>query len=111
MIEQELVTALSSLGYKPYPLELPEDVTYPAISYQVIFDGTDQATNGSVCGQTVRIQVDIWAKKYSEAKSLKALVVESIVNDLKGGFISAQDLKDPVTKLHRQLIDFTTKRS
>lgn len=111
MIEKELVVALTALGYNPYPLELPEDVTYPAISYQVIFDGTDQATNGDICGQTVRVQVDVWAKKYSEAKSLKALVVAAIVNDLKGGSISAQDLKDPVTKLHRQLIDFTTKRN
>lgn len=110
MIEADLFTALKTVCPRVYPIVMPDSVVFPAISYQVIFDGADQATNGNYMSRTVRFQVDIYSKSYGEAKSLKDLVV-AIVIELKGGDISAQDLYDNETKLFRQLIDFKIKRT
>jgi len=108
MIEKDLVTSLKTITEYVYPLTMPQDVVFPAMTYQVIYDGTEQSVKGDVCGRDARFQVDIYSKSYSEAKSLKEQVVNKIV-DLKGGYISAQDLYDQDTELFRQLIDFKIK--
>jgi len=109
MIEQELYTALDGLGYPVYPVVLPQGTTYPAITYQVVYDGTEQSLNGGVYARSVRVQVDVWAKSYGEAKSLKDLVVAKII-ELNGIDISAQDIYETDTLLHRQLIEFYRRR-
>lgn len=110
MIEKDLVVALKDVVSKVYPLMMPEDATYPCITYQVVFDGVNQATNGNFSSRDVRFQVDIYSKSYSEAKTLKDAVVAKVIG-LKGGSISAQDLYEDEIKLHRELIDFKIKRT
>jgi len=60
--------------------------------------------------RSVRFQVDVYSKSYSEAKTLKESVVNEVIL-LKGGSISAQDLYEDGLSLHRQLIDFSIKRT
>jgi hypothetical protein len=110
MIEIDLYNALNSICERTYPLIFPDNVIFPAMSYQVIFDGANQATNGNYMSRDVRFQVDIYSKSYAEAKDLKGQVVASIIF-LGAGDISAQDLYDDETELYRQLIDFNIKRS
>ncbi len=111
MIEKDLYTALSGITPRVYPLMLPEDATFPAITYQVVYDGANQPFNNSqVRSRDVRFQVDVFASSYSEAKALKEAVVTEVAR-LQGGSISAQDLYEEQLQLYRQLIDFTIKRS
>ena len=110
MIEQDVFTALKTVCDRVYPLFMPDDAVYPSITYQVVYDGQNQAFNsGNLMSRNVRFQVDVYSKSYSEAKTLKSEVV-SKVSSLGGGSISAQDLYEDSIKLHRQLIDFTIKR-
>jgi len=108
MIEKQLFTALKTVCERVYPIVMPDDAVFPSITYQVIYDDTEQSIAGDVCGRNTRFQVDIYTKSYSEAKSLKDETVSKIVG-LKGGFISAQDLYEDDLELHRQLIDFSIK--
>lgn len=111
MIEKDLYVALKNVTANVYPMFLPDDAVYPAITYQVVYDGANQSFNsGTVMSRDVRFQVDIFSKSYSEAKTLKDGVVSEVVG-LKGGSISAQDLYEDSLELHRQLIDFKIKRS
>jgi len=109
MIEKDLYAALKNVTANVYPIMMPEDVVFPAITYQVVFDGTNQTTSGIKTSRNVRFQVDIFSKSYGEAKSLKDLVIDEVIA-LKGGSVSAQDLYEDELQLHRQLIDFSIKR-
>lgn len=108
MIEKDLVVSLKTVCERVYPLFMPQNVEFPAMTYQVIYDGTEQSVKGDICGRDARFQVDIYSRTYSEAKSLKQQTVNNII-DLKGGEISSQDLYDDDTELYRQLIDFKIK--
>jgi hypothetical protein len=111
MIEFDLTAALKAIpavGGRVKPVTAPQDYPAPYITYQVILGNEDQCTNGTVFGRTSRIQVDVWAKTYEEAKSIKTDAVAAIVA-LGGGEISAQDLYESDTGLHRQLIEFKYK--
>ncbi len=110
MIEHDLFTSLSEVTPNVYALMMPEDAELPSITYQVVYDGANQATNGNFMSRDVRFQVDIYAKSYFEAKTLKEEVVAKII-ELKGGSISAQDLYEDDIKLNRQLVDFKIKRT
>ena len=110
MIEKQLFTALKTVCDRVYPIVMPDDAVYPAITYQVIYDGANQATNGNLSSRDVRFQVDIYSKSYGEAKSLKDLVFSEVIG-LKGGDISSQDLYEDGIELFRQLIDFKIKRT
>lgn len=110
MIEKQLFTALKTVCERVYPMFMPDDAVYPSITYQVVYDGANQATNGNLSSRDVRFQVDIFSASYTEAKSLKDLVVNEVI-ELKGGDISSQDLYEDEQKLFRQLIDFKIKRT
>jgi len=110
MIEKDLFLALQSVTPRVYPMKMPDDALFPLIVYTVVSDNANQATNGNLTSRTVRFQVDIYSKSYGEAKSLKDLVISKVVG-LRGGSISAQDLYEDELELHRQLIDFSIKRT
>ena len=109
MIEKDLNTALKSVCERTYPVVFPQKVVFPAIVYQVVYDGANQATNGNLTSRDVRFQVDIYSNGYGEAKALKEEVVLKVI-ELGGGDVSAQDLYENELELHRQLIDFKIKR-
>jgi len=110
MIEKDLVVALKSTCQNVFPVFLNRSTSFPAMTYQVVFDSTNQATNGNYTGRDVRFQVDIYSHSYEEAKTLKSEVVKKVI-ELKGGDISAQDLYDNENELHRQLLDFNIRRT
>jgi len=110
MIEKDLFNTLKNVCDRVYPMMMPDDAAYPAITYQVVFDGANQATNGNLMSRNVRFQVDIYSKSYRESKTLKDEVIASVI-ELGGGSISAQDLYEDELELYRQLIDLTIKRT
>ena len=107
MIEKDLFSALSAVA-KTYPAVMPQDVVMPSMRYLVVYDSTDQCLAGDVSGRTVRVQVDVFARTYGEAKSLKQDVVTAVMS-LGATGINAQDLYEKETQLHRQLINFIIK--
>jgi len=110
MIEKDLYAALKNVTPNAYPMFLPEDADFPAITYQVIFDGANQSFNeGEVLSRDVRFQIDIFSKSYGESKRLKDLVINEVIG-LGGGSISSYDLYEDELQLHRQLIDIKFRR-
>lgn len=108
MIEKDVYTALKTVCDRVYPLFMPNDAVYPSITYQVVYDGTEQGVAGCVSGRNTRFQVDIYSKTYSEAKTLKGEAVLKLL-ELNAGDISAQDLYEDTIELYRQLLDFNIK--
>jgi hypothetical protein len=76
-----------SIGERVYPLALPQDVTLPAITYQVISDvptlshstAQDHPTYTGTLRSDSRVQFDCYGTTYDEAEALcdelRALVV------------------------------------
>ena len=108
MIEKTVYLSLKTVCDRVYPLFMPDDAVFPLITYQVVYDGTEQSVSGNICGRNTRFQVDIYSTTYGEAKSLKSDVVSKLL-ELNAGDISAQDLYEDTIELHRQLIDFNIK--
>ncbi len=109
MIEKDLFSTLKNVCDRVYPIKMPEGTTYPAITYQVIYDGANQSIKGNVFQRDVRIQVDIWAKSYAEVKTLKDEVVDKVV-ELNGNSINAMDIYEDDIEVYRELIDFKVRR-
>jgi len=91
MIEKDLFSTLKNVCDRVYPIMLPEGATYPAITYQVIYDGANQSFNsGSYMSRDVRFQIDVFSN---------------------AGSISSQDIYEDELKAYRQIIDIKIKRS
>lgn len=111
MMESSLFSALDSIVSvkdRVYPLSAPRDCTVPYVTYQVIHEGTGQCMNAEIYDRQFFVQVDVWSKDYDELKVIKDEVFAKIVA-LEGADLSARDLYEPETKLHRQLIEFNIK--
>jgi hypothetical protein len=66
-----------------YGLIIPDEATYPAISYQIISDTPDATMNGPSSWEQKRVQIDCWAVDYVTAKNLQA-AVRTAINGFKG---------------------------
>lgn len=79
---QSAITALT--GTRIYPIILPQDPTYPAITYSIdnIRD-TFTLTNGQTNFVGADIQIDAWATTQKGAEDLAALI-NTAMRNLKG---------------------------
>lgn len=75
-------TVSSLVGTRIYPEIMPQDVTYPAISYQRISTVRLNMLSGVDDFTQVRIQIDCWDDNYSDVKTL-ALAVRDALDDAK----------------------------
>lgn len=109
------------VGTRIYPLELPQDVTYPAIRYQQVSGPRSHvmgADTGTVDG---RFQVDAFATTYSGAKALAAQIrlalsrwggtaggvtVEHIFLANEHDRFESDPLEGGTPGVHRVLLDF-----
>ena len=98
MIEEKVYNALKNntditnlVDTRIYPNVIPENTTYPCISYQTISNrdittlGNEQPTLNFK-----RMQINIWSKKYGTCKVLEGYVKDSIY----GVFARVQDVRD-----------------
>ena len=77
MIEaQAPITALIGSGNDArfYPLVLPQDPVYPAITYQVISGPRDYTQDGADGVVRFRVQFNLYGANYAEAKALRDAV-------------------------------------
>lgn len=90
----------TTAGSRIYPLHLPQDSTYPAISYQQISTIRTHrfGQDGSVI--RVRVQLNCWGKTYADVQTL-AGEVESRLSRFRGteaGVEVLDVLQDSVTE-------------
>lgn len=106
-----------------YPVERPEkQKNVPAIVYTVIFGapatdldhGDLSAEQGDKNLENVRLQLDVWAKSHDDARELGELVQARLGAgnaSIRFVRISRQSDIDPVTREHREILDFSVWHS
>lgn len=67
------------IGSRVYPLLLPQNVVYPAISYQRITGQTIQSNDGDSKLGYSRIQITAWAATYAESRELAAEIRTALI--------------------------------
>lgn len=68
-----------------FPVNLPEEIGGPSVTYRVISNIEDYTLDGSTGMMLARIQIDAWAEVYGDAKQL-AKAVHDALNDFTGTF-------------------------
>lgn len=109
-VQETLYTALQSLvGGRLFPVVAPSTVTLPYAVYQVISQVPQNVLADTPGLYNTRIQVDVFARLYSEGQTLKA----SIRSAMASGFgnsakeILTQDLFEEDARLHRVTMDWS----
>lgn len=65
------VTAITSVvGSRIYPIKMPDNVTLPAISYQLVAGEQIESTEGSSGLAAFVFQIDCWARGVAQVKAL-----------------------------------------
>ncbi len=77
MIEQGITTLLTAdstlsglIGTRLFPVFVPEDPTYPCVSYQVVSGSSDYSVDGTY-ETWKRIQFDAWGSAYADVKTIQ----------------------------------------
>ncbi len=101
--------AVSALvGTRIYPLALPQNVTYPAIRYQLIDTPRIYTKDGYSGDSRPRLQIDCWALTYLGAKQLAATVRTAMEGYLYAICVDEQEgyEQDPLPPVYRRILDF-----
>jgi len=69
-----------------YPVLLPENVTYPCASYQVVSEVPNYLLSGESPMNQIRLQVDTWSGGASSATYAAAKAVQAAIRALLEGF-------------------------
>ena len=114
MIEETVYSTLSSdstvsgvVGSRIYPIKLPQNCSYEAISYSRIGGPRDVSLSGASGTARARIRIDCWASLYSEAKALMKAVRGAM--DALNGALAAMgevDFYDDEAEVYRTSIDY-----
>src|SRR6185295_13120208 len=106
------VTAL--IGDRVHPVPLPQNVTYPAVSYQLISRNRETAFGVDPLLATSRIQVNAWASTYTAVKAL-AEQIRLALERFRGTVLGIEwqdtlldgetDLYDDTVLVHQVAID------
>ena len=113
MIEQTVYTALTTgsplptaAGLRVYPMLMPQEPAYPALTYQRIANDPIASLDGNSNLDRVRLQIDCWALTYLAAKNLAAEVRAEMATI---GALLLLDLDDYESneKVYRVTMDFS----
>lgn len=108
--EEKLVAILAPLASsRVYPEILPQDPTYPAITYTVIDPGAQYSLSGASGLSNPHIQVDCWASTRSSVKSL-AVAVKSAMDTattFKGLLVAGRSMYEEDPMIYRESMDFS----
>lgn len=95
----------TSAGSRVYPLLLPQDATFPAVTYQQISRTQEHAYGVEAGVLSVRVQVDSWAESYAAARSLADEVAAALSR--YNGTINGVTVRDIVLDNERELYEET----
>ncbi len=83
MLEEDLETYLRAnaglanvVGQKVFPMIVPDDESYPALTYQVISRQNEHSLTGASGLEYPRIQFGCWARDYAVAKRVRNALVD-----------------------------------
>ena len=107
------LTAL--VGTRIYPLKLPQDPTYPAVTFAKVSGPRERAMGADPGVVRSRHQVDSWSEDYDEAKSVSEQVrlalqrfngteASVVIHDIY--LDNELDLFEPATDTYRTMLDF-----
>lgn len=65
-----LDAASTTAGTRTYPILLPDEPTFPAITYQDISDVPQYHRDGETHADRLRFQVNCWGKTFEQARAL-----------------------------------------
>lgn len=84
-IEEEIITRLTGfggltalVGTRIRPVKKRTDIALPAITYQVISEIRQPAFGNTPKNVAARWQFSIWAKKYSETRTIKTQLIAAL---------------------------------
>jgi len=86
MIEHAIYSILSNdagvsaITTRIYPIMLPQNATYPAISYQVTEDTEISTFDGQGTFQTISLEVDAWSDTHAGMLALADAIKTAIKN-------------------------------
>lgn len=117
MLEAKLYTALSgstkititsSVSTRIYPLVVPQQSVFPAITYIRVSGGQQNDLFGYSGIENPRIQIDCWAETYKEIKTIAENVhtVMNAVTTFRAILISDMDFYESDVELYRESMDF-----
>ena len=91
-----LYTALKATGYNVYPQKAPQNKKGPLVIYNITSDTYEYSLNSYLDNENTRFQVDIYADKYADIKTMQTDVVSAIrgITDAKPIVYSAVDSVD-----------------
>lgn len=103
------ITVTSSVSTRIYPSVIPEESDYPCISYFRVSAGREYHLLGYATLENPRIQIDIWAETYKQAKDLSSAVHTAMQNAVgfKAILIDDSDMYEYEPNLHRVSMDFS----
>ncbi|MDD5406011.1 MAG: DUF3168 domain-containing protein [Sulfurovaceae bacterium] len=116
MIETELLDHLKrqlpALAERIYPQIMPQGCVKPALVYTVVNSSDNQGLEGCVSSENTRVQIDVYASSYLEAKTVKNEVKAALYSF--GSIPYAMNSRDGVYEeevgLFRQIIDFNIRK-
>lgn len=114
MIEETLFSHLSanvtSVSGRVYPMIMPQNAVLPAMVYTVVNAKDEQGVSGCVSCTETLFQVDVYAKSYAEAKTIKEEVKSVLYSfDHYPHALSVMDGIDEEIGFFRQIIEFTIR--
>lgn len=118
MLEESIYTALTASSYvtvtggastRIYPMTLPQNPSYNAITYTRVSGGPDYTLSGASGKEQASIQVDCWSMTYSGSKNLANMVrkvmEESTTYDAT--MVGESDIFEPEGRIYRVSQDYS----
>ena len=98
-----------------YPLKLPQEPTYPALTYEIVSDIPYRGLSGDHDKEVIRARIHCWAETFAGATDL-ARKVRTAVADFSGTmgttavasvkFETWSDLFEDTAEVYRRVADF-----
>lgn len=106
---QALHALLATLA-TTWAVKLPEDATFPALTYQSITGITSGNLGGASTLYNDRVQIDAWARTYEQARALVDQVVEALDGHRSDDFSAVlltrpRDFFESAPELYRVSVD------
>lgn len=107
MIEEELYAALADgvplVNRRVYPLKMPQDTQRDCVVYTVLTGVDMDCVVGDTYATDIRVQVDVFAKKYLDSLAIKDQVRAAMRDAFNvSGFIYV-NVYEPLTLKYRQV--------
>ena len=80
-------TVGAAVAGRMFPVVLPQNTLYPALSYQQVSGIRDWTLCGPTDWARIRVTINVWAKTYDEAHSL----ADAVRNRLQGVAVTLDD--------------------